>query len=326
MPIKASSTKQIAALVADLGAASDIIREAAVARLILIGGRAVGRLVTVADSDAPGPTRIGAFRVLDAIGHPRALAPALRAIDDTDSKVAIAAVGVARRFLRSAAGAAAVDRLTATALDRTRPNDVRVAALHALRDLDPLTVAPLLKSLAGDPVAAMSAEPSVPDEARAIRQTVASRGGDVALSELLRLVEQVRDREAAAAANRREEWATARAAVHLALAKRGSRIALYDLREWLETARQPLPVESLAALSLIGDAACLAPVAAAYSRSRDVWWRDRLVDVFQAILKRERLTRRSAVLKKIEKKWRGRAEELWGGKAGRAGRAGKAGR
>jgi len=250
VPIKASSTKQIAALVADLGAASDIIREAAVARLILIGGRAVGRLVTVADSDAPGPTRIGAFRVLDAIGHPRALAPALRAIDDTDSKVAIAAVAVARRFLRSAPGAAAVDRLTATALDRTQPNDVRVAALHALRDLDPLTVAPLLKSLAGDPVAAMSAEPSVPDEARAIRQTVASRGGDVALSELLRLVEQVRDREAAAAANRREEWATARAAVHLALAKRGSRIALYDLREWLETARQPLPVESLAALSV----------------------------------------------------------------------------
>jgi HEAT repeat protein len=301
--IKASSTKQITALVADLGAGSDIIREAAVARLTLIGGRAVGRLVSVADSDASGPTRIGAFRVLDAIGHLRALAPALRAIDDTDSNVAIAAIGVARRFLRSARGAEVVDRLTATALDRTRPNDVRVAALHALRDLDPPTIAPLLKSLAGDPVAAMSADPFVTDEARAIRQTIARRGGDVALSELLRLVEQVRDREAVAAANRREEWATARAAVHLALAKRGSKIALYDLREWLETARQPLPVESLAALSLIGDASCLEPIAKAHARSRDEWWRQHLAEAFRSIIERERITKRKAVMKKIEKKW-----------------------
>jgi len=129
VPIKASSTKQIAALVADLGAASDIIREAAVARLILIGGRAVGRLVTVADSDAPGPTRIGAFRVLDAIGHPRALAPALRAIDDTDSKVAIAAVGVASR--KSTSAAIDPGRATVSGL-RSRTYRPRAAAIPRL--------------------------------------------------------------------------------------------------------------------------------------------------------------------------------------------------
>jgi len=90
---------------------------------------------------------------------------------------------------------------------------------------------------------------------------------------------------------------------HLALAKRGSRIALYDLREWLETARQPLPVESLAALSLIGDASCLEPIAKAYARSRDEWWRQHLTDAFRTIIERERITKRKAVMKKIEKKW-----------------------
>jgi HEAT repeat protein len=180
---------------------------------------------------------------------------------------------------------------------------VRVAALRALRDLEASTIAPLLKSLAGDPVVAASAESRAPDDAQAIHQTIVSRGADVAVSELLRMVEQLRDREAAEPVNHRAEWATVRAAAHLALAKRGSRIALYDLREWLEAARQPLPVESLAALSLVGDASCLEPIARAYTKSRDAWWRQHLADTFRAIVTRERLTRRHAVLKRIEKRW-----------------------
>ena len=310
MPIKASSAKQIAALMADLGATSDVIRETAVARLTVIGGRAVGRLVIVTESDAPAPTRIAAFRALDAIGTLRALKPALQAIDDADADVAVVAIDVARRFLRATRGVDVVDRLTAVAVDRERPDAVRVAALRALGDLEPATIAPLLKSLAGDPAVAMSAQPSVPDEARAIRRTVASRGADVTLTELLRIVEQVRDQEAAAPGDRRAEWAGARAAVHLALAKRGSRIALYDLREWLEAAHQPLPVESLAALSLIGDASCLEPIAGAYARSHDAWWRQHLLETFHTIATRARVTRRHAVIKRIEKKWKGAAEAL----------------
>jgi hypothetical protein len=68
-------------------------------------------------------------------------------------------------------------------------------------------------------------------------------------------------------------------------------------------------VEFLAAISAIGDLSCLEPIAAAYARwsasghaERD-WWRRHLVDAFRAIVSRERLTRRHAVMKKIAKRW-----------------------
>jgi HEAT repeat protein len=153
-----------------------------------------------------------------------------------------------------------------------------VAALRALRALKPSTVEPLLKALADDPVVAASARPASP------------RGAELPLSELLTSVETARDRQRP----------TARAAAHLALAKRGSRIALYDLREWLDAAREPLPADALAALSLVGDASCLEPIAKAYSRARD----ERFLQAFTTIMKRERLTRRNAVIKRIEKKWK----------------------
>jgi hypothetical protein len=152
----------------------------------------------------------------------------------------------------------------------------------------------------------MSAEPPV-DSAISIQETIVRRGADLPLGELLRFVELARDRDAAAPPGGRVEWAAARAAAHLELAKRGSRIALYDVREWLEAARQPLPADALAALSTVGDASCLEPIAKAHARSRDASWRQRLADAFRAVTTRERLTRRHAVIKKIEQKW----PDLW---------------
>jgi hypothetical protein len=115
----------------------------------------------------------------------------------------------------------------------------------------------------------------------------------------------------------------------VALAARGSRIALYDLRESLESvsaASAPLPVEFLAALSTAGDASCLEAVAAAYARAtHNTWWRDHLADAFKTIIKRERHTRRHAVVKKIEKRWGSALDQLWAGGAGGAGGAGKMG-
>src|SRR3990167_8946536 len=46
------------------------------------------------------------------------------------------------------------------------------------------------------------------------------------------------------------------------LADRGSRLALYDVRETLETVPGPLPVEFLSALTAVGDVSCLEPIAA----------------------------------------------------------------
>jgi hypothetical protein len=62
-------------------------------------------------------------------------------------------------------------------------------------------------------------------------------------------------------------------------------------------------VEFMAALSLAGDATCLEAVAAAHAHATDAWWRDHLADAFHAIVKREGLTGRHAVMRKIQKRW-----------------------
>jgi len=345
LAIKPSSARHIDALLEDLHAASAATRDAAVARLTVIGARAVERIVALAESTAGTPARTAAFKALEAIGDARALEPALRALDDPDAAIAVAAAGVARLFVRSARGATAVDRLTAAALDGRRPDAVRLAALGSLRDLDVTTLAPLLATLAADASAAVrehagaegarrrnegsrpadllsrAADRGPADDAGALRQAIMHAGRKAALPKLLRIVERVREREASEPPARRAEWIAVRAAAHLALAQRGSRLALYDLRESLEGAAQ-LPVEFVAALSLVGDTGCLESIAVAYARAsgagraRDDWWRRHLADAFGTIVGREKITRRHAVMKKIAKRWPGVVEELLAGGAG----------
>ena len=102
---------------------------------------------------------------------------------------------------------------------------------------------------------------------RSSRDALTRAGAGVALPLLLRVIERVREREASEPASRGAEWIKVRARAHVTLAGRGSRIALYDLRESIEAAASPLPVEFLSALSTAGDASCLEAVAAAYVRS-----------------------------------------------------------
>ena len=127
------------------------------------------------------------------------------------------------------------------------------------------------------------------------------------LAALHTLLQRLREREASEPGSRRAEWTGARGAAHAALAARGSRIALYDLRETLEAATEPLPAEFLTALADIGDETCLEGIAAAYVKARSKrgndWWRNTLADAFRAIVGREKITRRNAVMKKIEKRW-----------------------
>lgn len=326
MAIKASSSRQIDALVADLASTDGVKREAAIARLTVLGARAVERVVTLATSPAAGAARSAAFRALEGIADPRALEPALQAVTDADQGVAVAAIAVVRLFVRSARAAAAVDRLTAATLDRRRPEPVRLAALRALKDLEAATIAPLLKSLSTDPteairaaVAAPGKRPAVrdpldvlahaaneglPDDPDALRLAIVQAGDAAPLPQLLRIVERVRDRESSTAAGRRgDNWGAVRASAHVALAERHSRLGVYDLREALERSRTPLPVEFLTALSLVGDASCLEAIARAHADTRDAWWRNHLAQAFQAIVARERLTKRHAAMKRIAKKW-----------------------
>jgi hypothetical protein len=97
-------------------------------------------------------------------------------------------------------------------------------------------------------------------------------------------------------------WMRVRGRAHAALAARASRVALYDLRESIEQATGPLPIEFVAAVARIGDASALESLASAFSRTTDAWWREQLAGAFQAIAKRERITRRSAVLRQIERR------------------------
>ena len=331
VPITPSSSRQIDALVADLASPEDVRRDAAVARLTVIGPRAVGRLAALAgDASAGATARAAAFRALEAIGDPAAIDPVLACVDHAEEPVALAAIDGARAFLPGSRGVEITDRLAGVALDRERPATIRLAAIRALRDLDAHTVAPLLAAIREDPALDLSdaagpkerelataldpvrtlaeaATGALSDDPARLRRAIALASRGVPLESLRRIIDRVRDREGAEAPARRGEWQAARAAAHLALARRGSRVALYDLRESLESAKAPLPVELIAAVREIGDVSCLEPIAAAYGRARagkgDAWWREHLADAFRAIAAREGVTRRHAVMRKIEKRW-----------------------
>lgn len=342
MVIKASSEKTVDRLIANLSSADAIARDAAIARLTVIGARAVDRLLGVAaDARADAPTRSAAFRALEAIADPRTLDVALEGIVSDDPTVAAAAAGVARALLETRKGVEALDRLTTVALDRQRPTAVRLAAIRVLTDLNPATVQPVLAELSRDPDEAVASAASGPGEESTsqtnplallrqaaesgetpdpadVRRAVARWGATVPLTLLQQLIERARERESAAEGGERDGWTAVRAAAHAALAQQGSRLALYDLRETIEAAKTPLAVEFVAAMSSLGDASCLEAVAGAYGRAaagaplREDWWRRGLADVFRAIVEREGLTGRHAVAKKIEKRWPGLFRSLIG--------------
>ena len=340
MAIKPSAGRQIDALIAQLSSDSVSTREAAVARLTVLGARTVDKLIALVESGAPGLTRAAALQTLEAIASPRAIDVALNALDDHDPAVAAAAVSTAQTFLDAERGADVIDRR-----HPGRPRSASSAGPEARRD--PGT----LDAQVGDAEAAVDAPragcepagaragaggglPGAGGTARFARVTCRPRprgccptirsrspapsltaAASIPLPLLQRLVDRIREHEAAEPSGR-EEWAKARAAAHLALAGRGSRLALYDLRESLERAAAPLPVEFLAALSQIGDASCLEAIAAAYvqapgsSRGSADWWRRHLARAFHTIVKREGLTRRHQLIRKIAKRWGDAAQGL----------------
>jgi HEAT repeat protein len=330
--IKASSSKETDALVRDLSSDNAIKRDTAVARLTVIGQRAVERLIGVTvNSNAPSSARVAAFRSLEAIADVRALAPTLTAFADPDSSVVIAALNTARVFLRTPHGVEALDRLIEIALDSRRPIAVRVGAIQALAELPEATAKPVLTALKADPDAEIrnvlqppsrrarvntvqrleaAADGTLPSDADALRSAIVRSAAAVPLSMLHQIIERIRVHEGSVSPERRVGWMGARAATHLALAHRASRLALYDLRETIESAQERIPVEFFAAVTAIGDTSCLEPLATAYSRAKDAWSRRQLADAFRAIVQREKVTRRHATVKRIEKRWPGTWESL----------------
>jgi hypothetical protein len=336
LAIRTSSAAEIDRLLADLASNRHAQREAAVARLIVIGIRAVQRISRLALAhDASSEARAAAFRALEAIADPRALDPALQAAFEADEGVALAAIAVTRVFLETRRGVEVIDRLTEIATDRQRPVHRRLAAIDALSSLPPSTLGPLVTALRGDPQPEVAARVRLergPDAAAAmiyIREAAEGRADfdPVALrrslgrlpagsapGELSRLIDRLRTREAREPPASRGEWMAARAAAHVALARLGSRLALYDLRETLETADASLPVGFLTALTSVGDLSCLAAIASAYTRTQgepNDWWHRHLADAFRGIVARESATARTPAVKRIKDRWPEAFAVLW---------------
>ena len=321
--IKASASAEIRALISALGGADDVHREAAVARLAVIGPRAVDRLIETYEGTNERQTHLAILRALEAIGDRRALPVARQAIAD-GGDVSVAAAGVLRELLACRQGttaADALDLLVAAALDPRSERRLKLAALDALQNVadDVRTrVARAIEAtsdrsleraakMADGEAARMEAmwtdavDGRLPDTPALLRDALASRGPSAPLNTLRKLVDGVREREGRAPAAERGAWLAVRGSIHQALALRGSRVALYDLRESLEQAEGTLPTSFLAALHVLGDASCLDPIAAAWRRANrgDDRWRYQLGAAFRAIAKREKITMRHAAAKRI---------------------------
>lgn len=325
MAIKPSAASDIRVLTAALASADEVTRESAIARLAILGPPAVDRVVA-AYGQADRRTRMAILRVLEAIGDPRSASVARQALGE-GGDVAVAATSALRALLESresSAATAAFDLLVETAMDGAAERRVRLAAFDALGDLpgqvrERVAVAlredadPGIQSgvsdspregAAADTLWRDAGEGVLGDDPAALRDALTTRGAATALGVLQKMIDAVRTREGQAAPGReREGWRAVRGALHQALALRGSTVAVYDLRETVDTATEPLPTTFLSALHVVGDGSCLEPIAAAYSAHADERWRQQLAAAFEAIIKREKLTPRSPAVKRIATRW-----------------------
>jgi hypothetical protein len=326
--IRKSAAEEIAHLIADLRGDDAVARETAGARLAIIGVRAVPHLIVAFDRSASAATREAILKVLEATPDRRSAELGAEQLesDRADPGLRAAAIGLLGAYLESQESARVLDALTAFALDAEGPDALRLHALDVIERALPLVLTPLRARLAADPSSAIrawasasagpgrpvidpglaieSAAAGEPADPSLLRELVPAGAGEAPLPTLHRLIEVARDRERDAGAGR-SGWREVRGAVHLALARRSSRVAVYDLREALAGAGEPLPEGYAEAAGLVGDAGCLEAIAellarmAADAGSPAVRWRDRLTRAGRAIVERERLTRRHTVMKKI---------------------------
>ncbi len=337
MAIRTSASQEVKRLVADVtadGPDQATRRDAAIARLTVIGTRAVRQILDAIAAKPASPQHASLLLALEAIPDPRTVDPVVHGLGAADAAVRLAAARAARGLLALPQGTIVLDRLTMIVLDRTEQGELRVAALEALSQLPARTVKPVLDRLKDDPSpevkAALRQQGAVvedpiaeleeasdgwlPRDPHVLLQLVSRTGREAPLSTLHRLVERVGSKETEGRKARRREWLAVRGALHLALARRGSKVALYDLREAVEEATEPLPGDFLDALVLVGDASTLEPLAAAYVHA-DVMadgeaWRRALADAFRAVAAREKVTGRHSAMKRVRTRFRDHVAEL----------------
>jgi len=303
-----STDAEVRVLIQALGCADEAHREAALARLIIIGKRAVARLIATFESSPDRDIQLAILQILEATGDERALPVARRALAQ-GGDVAVSAVAILREVLAHGTGsthAEALDALLALATGAATERRVRAAALQALHAA-PADVRAAIGETVRDTASSAdalwedAAEGHLPDDPRALREVIVAHAEQAPLAVLRRLIESVREREATATKPpRRNDWQGLRGALHQAVALRGSRIALYDLRETIERATGPLPPSFLAAIQAVGDESCLEPLATAHARASDEQprWRHQLEQAFHVVAKREHLTARHSAMRR----------------------------
>jgi hypothetical protein len=289
-------------LIADLQSSDSIHRDAAVARLRILGNRALPRLVDLVAGHESAAVRALALDALEGLNDVRVIDVAFEALRDGDIEVVIAALGVLRRWVVEETGTRLLDVISAITVDRARDARVRVAALAALSELPEHLVRPI-RDQAPPPE---SAGPSLDDPIQ-VREWIQAYGADATLNTLHELVTRTRVREHAESSSRlRSEWLHARGRAHQALARRDSLVALYDLRETFEAATGALPQSFLSTAAAIGDASCLEPLGRAWAAAgKDLDWKHQLSTTAATIMRREKLTGRSAAVKKLRQHFQG---------------------
>jgi hypothetical protein len=335
MVIRASSASEIRALVAALGSEDEVAREAAAARLAVLGTRAVPHLLAAYGQASGRTARLAILRAMEPVADSRTLAVSTAAIRD-GADVALAAIAVLRSLTQSSHAATAdeaLEALVSAAINPSIERRVRLAAIDAVAGISAGVRERLQAALMHDPDRSIRARMSaaradgidadaawrdaldgrLPDDAAALREAFVARAGSAPLSEVQALVDRVRAREIECEGAAAEGWLILRGALHQALALRGSRIALYDLRETLETAAAGVPASFVSAAQAIGDASCLEALASAFSRvQQDDRRRHAMAVAFRSIAAREKPARRKAVLERIRSKWPESGAQLTG--------------
>jgi hypothetical protein len=309
MPIRSSSVSGIDQLITNLQKKSKIKRDAAVARLRIVGSRSIPRLIAIIKSDANATVRAAALSALETSNDSRARNSAMATLSDKHESVTLAAIIVMRNWLSTDADAMTVDALVTLVLDPNRSQTVRQAALHALADLPENLVQPLRQQLAQEiGIKNLTTEPTeLANNPATALEWLNTKENKATLSEIHQLITYARAQERACEnSSEQAAWCHLRGATHAVLANRNSRVALYDLRESIEKASKPLPLDYLLAIRSIGDATCLEPLGRAWSRaSTEPWWCQQLADAAKNIMNREKLTGRHTVVKRVRARWNG---------------------
>jgi hypothetical protein len=332
--IRSSASHEVRRLLADLEAGDTVRREAALARLAVIGTRALRQILESLAAAPRGAARIPLLRALEVVPDPRSVEPVLASLNSPEPAERVAAMNAARALLPLSQATPLLDWLTGCVLDAARPLSERISALQALSSLPARTVRPILEQLRDDPAPTMreaalgtegpaddpvadieeAADGWLPRDPHILLQMLSRAPADVPLSTLHRLVEKVRSREADGRPRLQRDWSAVRGALHLSLARRGSKVALYDLRETIEEAREPLALDYLSAIALIGDATCVEPLAVAYLQAQQMadaeGWRRRIAEAFRQVVAQEHLTRRHAVIRRVRARLRDSIDEL----------------